>query len=202
MNKLIRIAQTYLLYALPFVILCMIWGSLSAEREILGNSSFFIKALWEVLSWNLMIWFAILIFYLVTMVTFPEVREKTLRRLANMSERDEREQFITGQASRSAYLATLSLLIFMLFFSIFTLNLKKVPADQAIDGKEHTISIGLHLNLLDKNPAKSETTTGEVLFESMDLPLSKTALLLILILWQLAAFNISARKEQGLSERM
>lgn len=195
MNKITRITQTYLIYALPFVLVCMAWGTIGLEKEILANASFFTKAIWEVLSWNLMLWFAVLIIFLVLLVASREAREKTLKRLANLKERDEREQYITGKASRTAYISTLSLLVFFLFFSIFSLNIHRLPESEAINGKTGTVAIGLQFNLLDKPRVETNQTTGQVIFESKDIPLSKTAILLVLILWQLAAFNLTARKE-------
>lgn len=195
MNKVIRFTQNYLLYTLPFVIACMIWGTISPEKEILKNASFLTKALWETLSWNLMLWFAVLILFLILLVALPEAREKTLKRLANLKERDEREQHITGLAARTTYISTLSLLVCLLFFSIFSLNIHRVPEGEAINGKTGTVEIGLRFQLLDTPRVETEQTGNKVIFESKDIPLSKTAILLGLIIWQLAAFNTSARRE-------
>lgn len=195
MTKTIRLTQTYLIYALPFVLACMAWGTISPEKEILANASFLTKALWEVLSWNLMLWFTVLILFLIMLIASSEAREKTLKRLANLKERDEREQYITGKASRTAYISTLSVLVFFLFFSIFSLNIYRLPESEAVNGKTGTVAIGLQFNLLDKPHVETNQTTGQVIFESKDISLSKTAILLILILWQLAAFNITARRE-------
>jgi hypothetical protein len=198
MTKFIRFVQNYLLYALPFVLVCMAWGTIHPESEIVKNASFLTKASWEILSWNLMLWFAILILFLVLLVAVPEARERTLKRLANLKERDEREQYITGKASRAAYISSLSLLILLLFFSIFSLNVYRAPESEAINGKRGTVAIGLRFNLLDKSRVETNPS-GEVLFESKDIPLSKSAILLGLIIWQLAIFNVSARRENSVA---
>lgn len=194
MSKAIQWIQNYLLYSLPFILICMFWGTVSPEREILGNSGFLTKAAWEILSWNLMFWFAILIVFLVLLVVLPEAREKTLKRLANLKERDEREQFITGKASRTAYISTLALMIVLLFFSMFSVDIYRIPESEAKGGKTGTINIGLNFKLLDE-PRVTTDTQNKMIFESKDIPLSKSAIILGLILWQLAAFNITARKE-------
>ncbi len=194
MNKFIRLIQNYLIYALPFVLICMAWDTMSSEKEILSNASIFTKAAWEVLSWNLMLWFIVLIVFLLMLVVFPMAREKTLKRLANLQERDEREQYITGKASRAAYISSLSLLIFFLFFSIFSLNIYRKPASEAINGKTGSVAIGLQFHLLDQARVE-KNSSGEVIFESKDIPLSKSAIILILIIWQLGVFNWTARKE-------
>lgn len=126
MNKLIRFIQNYLIIALPFVIACMIWSTVSPEEQFLAEASTLTTMIWNALSINLMGWFAILVLFLTLSVIAPSIREKTLRRLANLKERDEREQYITGQASRAAYISTLSLTLFFLFFSIFSLKSKRL----------------------------------------------------------------------------
>jgi hypothetical protein len=194
MTRAVRFIQNYLIWALPFVLACMVWGTIHPEKDILINASLFTRATWEVLSWNLMLWFAILIVFLVLLVVLPEAREKTLRRLANLKERDEREQLITGRASRAAYISTLSLLVLLLFFSIFSLNIYRIPETEAINGKTGTVTIGLGFSLLDR-PKMKATAESKVIFESRDIPLSKTAIILTLIIWQLAVFNLAARKE-------
>lgn len=197
MTKFIKVIQTYLIFALPLVLICMAWSSLVPQGGI-ASDNIFSKAAWEVLSWNLMLWFATLIIFLILLVLVPEARERTLKRLAGLKERDEREQQITGLAARSAYVATMGLLICLLFFSIFSLNVYRVPEAEAIEGRRGNLSIGFHFQLLDK-PRIETDARGQVLFESKDIPLSKTAILLIIIVWQLAAFRITARK-QGLAE--
>lgn len=201
MNKPIRWIQSYLLYSLPFVLICMVWGTIRPEQESSTESMFFTKALWELLSWNLMLWFSVLFLSLILLVFLPEAREKTLKRLANLKERDEREQFITGQASRAAYISSLSLMILLLFLSVFSLNIYRVPEKEAIHGKTGTVAIGFGFSLLDK-PHVEMSPERKVIFESKEIPLSKAAIILILILWQLAIFNFTARKEnlKGLHE--
>jgi hypothetical protein len=193
-NKAIRIIQSYLIFALPFVIACMTWSTLHSESEILKNASFLTKATWEALSWNLMFWFIILILFLILLVAVPSAREKTLKRLANLKERDEREQYITGKAARATYISTLSLMILFLFCSVFTLNIYRAPESQAINGKRGTVSIGLHFALLDESKTE-KISENQVLFESKDIPLSKSAIILIFLSWQLLSFNLTARKE-------
>ncbi|HVK62712.1 MAG TPA: hypothetical protein VM432_14230, partial [Bdellovibrionales bacterium] len=55
------------------------------------------------------------------------------------------------------------------------------------------LAIGLGFSLLDK--PRTEVSQDKVIFESQDIPLSKTGIILIVLLWQLAAFSIAARRE-------
>lgn len=199
MKNWIRWTQTYLMYALPFVLICMAWGSLRTESEIVAGAGLATRAAWEILSWNLMLWFAVLIAFLVALVSSPDAREKTLLRLARIKERDEREQQITGLASRRAYVSTLSLLILLLFLSMFSFNVTRVPADQAVNGKRGTLSIDMRFNLWDE-PVTTASPTGDVLVEARQLPLSKPAILLMLLIWQIGAFSLSARRELRATE--
>ncbi len=192
MNKVLKYIQSYLLFAFPFVLASMFWSSFDPERGMLSSS--LLRLAWEVLSYNLMAWFVTLIIFLVFLVASATAREKTLKRLANIKERDEREQYITGKASRAAYISTLSLLIFFLFISIFSLNIYRAPESEAVNGKTGTVAIGLGFSLIDK-PRLQTDSENKVIFETKDIPLSKTAIILILIAWQLMIFNVTARRE-------
>ena len=111
-----------------------------------------------------------------------------------MKERDEREEYVTGKAAKSAYISMLSLIILFLFLSMFSLQIFRLPPEQAINGKTGTLSIGMNFNLL--NEPKIETpSTNKILFETKELPLSKTGILLVLLAWQIASFHLRARKE-------
>ncbi len=193
MNKVIAAIQNYLIFAFPLVLICMAWSSLDSTAG--ESSSFVLQALWEVLSWNLMLWFLVLIVFLSMLILIPHVREKTLKRLANIKDKDEREEFITGKAARASYISTLSLLILLLFFSIFNLNIHRVPESQAINGKTGSLSIGLNFDLFDSKAKSLSPPNSEVLFESKDIPLSKSALLLLVLVWQVSTFRIVSQKE-------
>lgn len=194
MNKLTRLIQLYLIIGLPFVIACMVWSNAGSEEEILQHLGLFKKIAWELLSWNLMLWFAVLIIFLIILVAVPSVRDNTLRHLANLKERDEREEYITGKAARSAYLSTLSLSIFFLFFSVFSLNVFILPKDQ-LHKKRVTVAIHVGVDLLEKS--KSEIIPqGKILFSTQNIMPSSSSILIILLVWQLLIFNYVARKEQ------
>jgi uncharacterized protein (DUF58 family) len=200
MNKTLRLIQNYLVFSIPLIITCMGWATFLPNGHVAMDSALMVKVLWEVLSWNLMIWFVVLFVFLVALVVLPSSREKTLSRLANVKERDEREQYITGKASRVTYISTLSLLILFLFLSTVSLDITQVPKDQAPEGKNHTVSISAHFSFLeDSKPATVGDSNKKVLFESKSLSLSKPAIVLILLLWQLFSFNLSARRELKLS---
>ena len=190
MIKTIRAFQTYLVLALPFVIAVAVWHSLQQNNPgLLDQTSFFATAAWEILSWNLMLWFAVLIGFLVALIFSSDAREATLSRLANIKDRDEREKYITGKAAQSAYLSTLSIMILVL-----SLRVSNLPADAQADGKTKAVSIGINLSLTDETPAAGEGQ-NQAVFESKGIPVSKTAIIFVLLSWQLFMFNRTARKE-------
>ncbi len=184
--------QNYLLYGFVFVIALLIWGAWLA-----ADSNIVIRILHELLSYNLMLWFSTLVLYMVFMVVIPSVREKTLRRLANLQERDEREEYITGKAARASYIATLSLTLFFLFFSLFSINLSKLNQTNP-EKPGHSVNISIHYNFFSKSEVK-ESTNEQVatIFDTSQFSLSGATIILIFLGWQLLVFNLAARRERS-----
>jgi len=172
----------------------MIWSNNRSEYDVISHANFFTKILWDTLSWNLMLWFAVLIVFLITLVVVPSARENTLRHIANLKERDEREEYITGKAARAAYISTLSLTLFLLFFSMFTLSIYRVPKDE-LHKRNITVTIHVGANFLE-TPQPEFKIPGEVIFATKNIMLSSSSMIIILLAWQLLIFNYTARKEQ------
>lgn len=175
----------------------MVWETIQPDIQYGQSSSIIAKLLWEVLSWNLMLWFAFLVLFLISLVAISSVREKTLRRLANLQERDEREQYITGKAARAAYISTLSFLILFLFLSMVSLRISDVPKNQAVNGHHKQVNIGIHFSLLDKHTDEiiNQTPEEKIYFDSNTIKPSTSTILLLLFCWQIFIFNLTARKE-------
>lgn len=188
MNKMTKYIQSYIIVGFPFVLIAIAW-----DKSIKGHR--FVAAIQEFLTWHLVLWFLVLILFLIILVIIPKVRELTLRRLANITERDEREEYITGKASRFTYISTLSLLLFLFFNSIFSLNIKKIPDNQTFQGKHRTANINLSFHVFEEQQ-RNNAESALVLFDSTKISLSKSSILLILICWQLTVFSAVARREQ------
>ena len=191
MSKIIRLIQSYLIFGLPFVLICMLWQTFQSPNE---TATGMLRVVWTILGCNLMFWFAMLIVFLSILVIVPSVRDKTLRRLASIKERDEREQYITGRAARMTYISTLSLTILLLFLSVFSLNIPKKLGSEG-ENHKHSASISLAFSLFEESSAKN-LSKEEVLFDSNTIRLSQPAILLMLLIWQIVIFNFAARKEQ------
>jgi len=191
-NNLIR---KYLVYASPFVAVTIIWGMIQSDSEIRKTGGFFLKALWELMSWSLILWFLCLFILMLMLVFRKETQDSTIKYLAGLRERDEREEVIMGLAAKRDFTATTSFLIFLLFLSCFTLSIAKVPPDQVVDGKKSSISIGFHIT--GAEPGVSPSPDGRVYYEHRDLPLSKSSIILVVLIWQIATFRYQARREIG-----
>lgn len=192
MERLNSIIQRYLVLGLPAVIAVITWSYFQSDIEIRRQGSFALTALWEVLSWGLIVWFGALLVFLVLLVFRKDTQESAIKRLAGISERDEREEIIMGLAARRSFVATTAFLIVLLFISCFTVSIARLP-DGTVDGKKGMLTIGFNLTATDK---KTQTApNGSVVFEHHDLPLSKSAILLLVLFWQISTFKYKAQKE-------
>jgi hypothetical protein len=195
MERLNNFVRKYLVFASPFVAVTVIWGMIQSDSEIRKTGGFLLKALWELMSWSLIAWFVCLFIFMLLLVFRKETQDSTIKYLAGLRERDEREEVIMGVAAKRAFTATTSFLIFLLFLSCFTLSIAKLPPEQAVDRKNTTLSIGFHLT--GSEPAVSTSPDGTVYYEHRDLPLSKSAIILVVLIWQVATFRCQARREIG-----
>jgi len=198
MIRLSKFIQNYLLWAFPFVAVCATWGTLVGKEPTQDpNLSGFMAFMWEVLSYNLMFWFAMLMFFFLLLVIHSGVREQTLKRISNIKDRDEREEQITGRASKRAYISTFAFLIMLLFLSVFDVKISQIPTEEQVAGKTRTLSIGMGFEIFDKPEIKS-SADGHVIFEAKDIPLSKSSIILLVLGWLIVSYNLNVRRELNL----
>jgi len=178
--------QNYLLYGFPFVLALIVWSGVASSPH---------GILYELFSYNFMLWFVMFITYMILLVLIPSVRDKTLSRLANLKERDEREEYITGKAARESYIATLALTLLFLFFSLFGFTFASVQqTDPQKPGHTVGMNIGYSIfNHTNKNVTDENKTT---IFDSKQYALSSSSIILLLLGWQILIFNLAARKER------
>jgi hypothetical protein len=189
--------QRYLAWAFPFVLIAMLW-SRHCDGGPDVSAPAWLKLLWEVSSWNLMIWFAGILVFLLLLLFRTKSGDQFLKQLARLKERDEREVLITGQAARSAFLSTTGLLIFLIAVTSVQLSVKNLrPEEIRPDGHTKTISLGLDFDLLEKpKPLATDAhDDDDVVVEKSGLPISKLGLLMFILFWQLSAFYLSSRRE-------
>lgn len=184
----------YLLISFPFIVGTFIWAYSvpGGGNELHGLKS----VLWEIFSWNFMVWFVLLVYFIMSLVFWQTFREKILTVLTLSKERDERESFISGRASKATFYSTLAVLILLFFLSGLHVHIYKKPKEEVIDGKHGTISIGYKFEFV--NSAKQKTdgdegNKGNIL--ALDgIPFTQESLLLFLILYHITSYHIFTRR--------
>jgi hypothetical protein len=153
---------------------------------LLNALSGFVLALWMVLS----------LYLSVRLILSGPFRDQVMARITFIRERDERETLLTGKATRTTFLMTIALLIFLFCLSCFQVSVYRVPPDKAVDGKTGMITLGLGFSLLEQGSQDRSATAVERqdIFTYRGLPLSSASIILLLILWQVVAYNCAMRR--------
>lgn len=198
MNRLNRLIPRYLAYSFPAVLIMFGWGFFQNQQGVLDVNNTFVYAVWTALAFHLMLWLLVFIYFILILLLSPAFRDAFLARLIRIKERDERESLIIGRAGRFSFLSTLALLVFLLFFSTINVSVTRLPAEKAIDGKRHTLSIGMSFLVFDKNACnKNQDSSHDTYTCSTQILLpSKQIMLLVLIVWHLGSFYYVSRKHR------
>lgn len=144
----------------------------------------------------LIIWMVLSLYLSVRLMVSETFRDQVIARLTFIRERDEREALLTGKATRTTFMTSFAILIFLFFLSCFQLSIYKVPPEMAVDGKTGCISLGFSFSMLEQSKPKmpADLIEKEYIFNYMGLPLTSTTLILLLILWQIISYNYSMRR--------
>jgi len=78
---------------------------------------------------------------------------------------------------------------------MFQVAVYKLPPEQAVNGKSRTISLGVYFSPVNPPSVATDSKSQLDYFRYNGLPLSNSAITLILIVWLLGSFNYFARKE-------
>ncbi len=195
MKRLDSIFLKVFLYGLPLVIILAIFSyryglgrfqGLAGNFKLLYNFSGLVFAIWMLLS----------IYLSVRLMVSGSFRNLVLARLTFIRERDEREVMLTGRATRKTFLTSLAVLIFLFFLSCFQVSIYRLPPEKAVDGKTGIISLGFGFNLLEYSHKvlPQETLQKTDIFSYAGLPVSSTAVILLLIIWQITSYNFSMQR--------
>lgn len=141
--------------------------------------------------------------YLTLLILFsPNFRELAIAQLSGFKVRDEREERITLESTRSTHIIILATLLTLFFFNSVTFELGKRPKPND-EGKTGYISLGMNLNLFTLNQASKVTTQSNLdytlvkdptitkRFVYNGLPINTQQLILLLILLQMYFFRRS-----------
>lgn len=195
MKTLYRILQYYLIIGLP-IILIFIFSANTVPGKFIGH---FINDInnevSETFSVGFILWFVFLFVFLISLIISPSARTNTLKKLANLKDRDEREEYITGKASSSAYIATLSMMIFLLFLSVSRFWVEKLPVENTFENHRYVLKMDFHYDVNQRQHNNAPNTI--ILFDSRNIFPSPTSIILLLMGWQLLVFNIAARRNEA-----
>jgi hypothetical protein len=174
----------FFLYALPLGLLVLIVPVSSAVEKWIDS---------PIIAVIFIAWFLSSLYFLAAILLSSAFREEVLSRLARIRERDEREEYIVGRATKSSFLFTLAFAIVLFAVSTFRYS------ESTTAPKEYqAFTIG-HFNLkscVDESFTKN-VDGKEHLIRRYDIPLSKSSLLLLMILVQVMSYHIFARRYAG-----
>ena len=185
----------YLLYIFPVIIGTVIWGvAVDFDDTQITNSV--MQVIWEISGLHIMIWFVLVIYFLLTLLVSTEFREIVMSKITRSEEKDERDTYISGRASKATFFLTLTVMIVLLFVTGIQFNMYNPSKEERLDGKKGTITIGYRLKFFegDKSQKVTEVDKKGTLIDLKGIPLSKEALILIMILFHVGGYHIFTRK--------
>jgi hypothetical protein len=141
-------------------------------------------------------WMALTFYLSLRLMVSGHLRSQVIARITFMRERDEREAFLTGRATKATFLTSLAILIFLFWMACFQISFYRVPPDKAIDGKTGRVSLGIGFCLLEsaERERHADAIQKEYIFNYKGLPLSSQTIILLMILWQIGYYNYSMRR--------
>jgi len=195
MKKLDSILLKIFLYGIPVATACAIF-SYSYGPDFLKHATGYVKPLYNLAGLVLAFWMLLALYLSVRLLISGSFRDKVLAKLTFIRERDEREVVLTGKATKTTFLTSLAILIFLFFLSCFQVSIYRVSPEKAVDGKTGAISLGLGFSLLEssKQANPNDTMQKKDTFSYTGLPISTTAVILVLIIWQIISYNYSMRR--------
>ena len=195
MKRLDSILLKFFLYGIPAVIVFAAYSyfySLGAVNHANVNLNFLNSFAGLVFA----LWMSLSLYLSVRLMVSGPFRDQVLAKLTFIRERDERESILTGKATRTTFLTSLAILIFLFCLSCFQVSIYRLPPERAVDGKTGIVSLGLGFNFLDhsKQDKPRETIEKKDIFSYTGLPVSSTTVILMLIGWQIISYNYSMRR--------
>jgi hypothetical protein len=193
MKKLDGWMLTIFSYGFPIIVCIVLLMSFQDPEEFSRTHA----VINSVIGYLLMGWLACSLYIGIRLVSSEDFRERTLTKLAMMKEDDEREEVLTGKATRTVFLANLGILLFALLLSVVTIKLEKIPPEKVVK-EEHVISIGLSFgNATRSAPAIVDGVAKvdkNVLIVYRGFSISMSALIIFAILWQITVYNVAMRR--------
>ncbi len=195
MKRLDSILLKVFLYGLPAVVALAVF-SYSYGLGIINHAAGHVKLLYNFAGFIFAFWMMLSIYLSVRLMVSGWFRDKALAKLTFMRERDEREVVLTGKATKTTFLTSLAILIFLFCLSCFQVSIYRVPPEKALNGKTGFVSLGLGFDLLERSgQAKPDDAIQKNdILSYTGLPVSSTTVIWVLILWQIISYNYSMRR--------
>ncbi len=141
------------------------------------------------------IWLSSFSIFISRLVFSPTLREQLLTRLAGLKERDEREEFIVGRAARSSFLLSMAATLLLLFASTIRYTRSSLGQDS---GYIPSVEVG-KISIIDSDYPKNHLVPYGV--SVYDFPISKSAILLLVLFTQLGSFFFYSKKHSMISTK-
>ena len=198
MKKFDSIMLKIFLYGLPAFVLFSIFAYCYREG-IVERGAGYTGYLNSLAGLIITVWMIPCLYLGLRLMFSASLRDQVIARITFIRERDERESFLTGRATRTTFLTSLAILIFFLFLSCLQVSVYRVPPDQApeqaTDGKTGRVSLGIGFSVLKPSGHDQiKDSQRQYLFDYRGLPISTEAFILMLIAWQIGFYNYSMRR--------
>ncbi len=137
---------------------------------------------------SFMAWILSLAYFLVAFCVSRGVRLSIIRRLSGLTELDERERELTGQAARNTFIMMTAVILGCILLALFSVTITRTPADRT----GLAFSLGVNISVEDFVSVTPEPGGGTRL-ELHALPYKFAVPLICLLLIQVVAFRFFSR---------
>lgn len=180
-------------YGLPLVVVAAIFASWHATSG-LGTDQGVLGFMNDIAGLVFALWMVMALYLSIRLMISESFRDRLLTRLTFVRERDEREAMLTGRATRTTFMTSLAILIFLFCLSCFQISVYRVGSEMAVNGNTGKISLGVGFSMLSSPQNGLPEEAIENIFTYSGMPLSESGLILFLILWQVGCYNYSMRR--------
>lgn len=162
------------------------------------------------------LWMALFVYILISTIVWRRFRELVLAKLTFSTVRDEREQHISGHASRAVFYSTLSILILGLIVSClsysYSIKYEMVDSDEevsTVSTRTSTFRVNSGFTIAKGSMPESANEVekeedrpaeNRVVEKISGIPATQTVIFLFLILWHVASYHLFTRKVFPLKE--
>ena len=189
-----KIVIGFVFYAFPLIFLLFICTVIK-EPDFGSYSHDIYSTFMLFLLFVCAIWTLVTLGLTISMFFSQALRNSVLARLSGMRERDEREVQIVGKALKSTYLSSMTILLCLLSISFIQVTFSRKSPDNLSPGElPRAISLGYKAKLSDSEAIVTKKEGYDIFFQYNGVPLSTTALILFLLIWQIVSYRYVSRK--------